>query len=59
MYNYIITENFVINIYDKNGILIDYPGPYISYEAAQEMAEILVNALNDGSIKDPRDKGDE
>jgi hypothetical protein len=58
MYTYIITEDLIVNIYDENGNLVDYPGPYISIEAATESAKTIVNGLNSGLILDPREKGD-
>ena len=46
MYIYIITEEFIVNIYDPSGSLIDYPGPWQSYEDAKKWADMRIEQLN-------------
>jgi hypothetical protein len=53
MYTYEITPDFKANVYDPEGNLIDWPGPWQNAEEATEWATAFVNGLNDGSITWP------
>ena len=46
MYTYKVTDDLVVNIYNQNGDLIDYPGPFRTAEEAEEWGSIRVNYLN-------------
>ena len=46
MYTYIITDDLIVNIYNPNGDLIDYPGPWNNREGAEKWAEARISHLN-------------
>lgn len=50
MYTYQITPELVSNIYDPSGNLINWPGPWQTYEQAESWAQGFVDGLNSGSI---------
>lgn len=50
MYTYEITPDFRVNLYDPQGNLIDWPGPWQTAEEAEQWAESIVSALNNGSM---------
>lgn len=53
MYTYELTPDLKVNVYDSQGNLINWPGPWQSAEEATEWAQSFVNGLNDGSITWP------
>lgn len=46
MYTYVITEDLIVNIYNPNGELIDYPGPWNTRDGAERWAEMRIEELN-------------
>lgn len=53
MYTYEITPDIKVNVYDPNGVLINWPGPWSSEEEARQWADGYVDGLNNGSIAWP------
>jgi hypothetical protein len=53
MYTYELTPDLKINVYDPQGNLINWPGPWQNEDDAREWAQSFVNGLNDGSIPWP------
>lgn len=50
MYTYQVNEDFKVNLYDPQGVLIDWPGPWGNHEEAEQWASSIVEALNNGSM---------
>lgn len=48
MYTYQITQDLIVNVYDPNGNLIDWPGPWQNEEEARAWADQTIESLNNG-----------
>lgn len=53
MYTYELTPDLKVNVYDPQGNLINWPGPWDTEDDAREWAQSFVNGLNNGSIPWP------
>lgn len=53
MFTYEITPELIVNVYDPDGNLINWPGPWQIESEAKEWADQYIAGLNDGSITWP------